>query len=64
MSDFKLEQSDLISPTWIRLQGFLKDRLDVLRLQNDHDSDPQVTAKIRGRIAEIKALLALGKPGP
>lgn len=62
MSDFKLEPSDRTSPTWIRLEAHLKARIELCHLQNDQDLDPVATAKLRGRITELKALLALSKP--
>lgn len=61
-----LLRKDLKSDTWLKVKAVLAEREGVLltRLRGDHD--PVVTAKIRGRLAEITELLALdaapGKP--
>lgn len=47
---------------WRDLMRHCEDRLAELRQRNDADQDERVTANLRGRIAEIKALLALDKP--
>jgi len=57
-----LQPSDLHTPTWLRLRAHLTARLDELRVQLEKDSPPDVTARLRGRIAEVKELLALQAP--
>lgn len=61
---FKLEVSDRQSVTWARLSSYCDDRLATLRAQNDADMSEVETAKLRGRIAEVKAMLALAKDNP
>ena len=39
-------------------------RLEELRKRNDGDLSAEQTAKIRGRIAELKDLLTLAQPAP
>lgn len=60
-----LLDSDLQSPTWLRIEKYLNDRLATLRKENDQDLDERKTAKVRGRIEEVKKLLKLKEsPGP
>jgi len=53
--------ADRQTPTWAKLERHLNMRLASLREQNDGDSDAVATATRRGRIAEVKYLLVLGK---
>lgn len=46
---------------WPKVAKHLEARLDLLRKQNDGPLDPEDTARLRGRIAEVKALLEKGK---
>lgn len=62
MSDFELLPADLTSATWLSLKQHLQDRLATLRAQNDTEQTPEKTARLRGQIAEVKRLLALGEP--
>jgi hypothetical protein len=51
------------TPLWIALRQHYERRLHSLRSQNDSMTlDPIKTAELRGRIAEVKALLNLDKP--
>lgn len=52
------------SPVWARLREMLEARLAAHRVANDADLSPEKTADLRGRIAELKVLLALDKDGP
>jgi hypothetical protein len=61
-AQFRLELNDRHSPTWAKLRRHLEARITELRRQNDSDADPMKTAKLRGRIAELKGLLSLGNP--
>lgn len=61
---FRLTPADRQSQTWARLRTHLNERLQSMRAQNDGDLDPVATAKMRGRIAEIKAMLALEQDLP
>lgn len=57
-----LTNTDRSSDTWMRIREFLEKRLEGYRAQNDGDLPPDATAKLRGRIAEVKAIIALGAP--
>ncbi len=54
-----IDPRDFDTPQWQRLRDHLTARLQQLREEND-SGDAESTAKRRGRIAEIKELLALG----
>lgn len=56
-----LSAFDRISPVWTAIDKHLNERIEVLRSKNDGDLDQIETAKIRGRIAELRAMLDLGK---
>lgn len=58
----RLTEQEIHSAVWIKLRDHMADRLEALRCQNDGDLDPLATARLRGRIAAIKELLALGQP--
>ncbi len=60
----RLAQHERGSEVWIKLEKHLTERLNTLRLQNDTDLPADATAKLRGRIFEIKSLLNLGKDLP
>lgn len=61
----KLEQHERDSALWQRIEEvYLKPRLDTLRRRNDRELDPVETAKLRGRIAEIKGLLGIAEDAP
>lgn len=51
-------------PTWIKLKKYLEARQALLRAKNDASVDAAKTEKLRGRLAEIKHLLALDQPTP
>lgn len=55
-----LAQVDRTSPTWLRVKEQLEERLAELRAQNDKTATEAQTEKLRGRIAEVKDLIALG----
>lgn len=57
--DFKVQ--DTLNPLWLKLKPHLEQRLAYLRTQNDGDADATKTANLRGRIAEVKAMLQLDK---
>jgi hypothetical protein len=46
---------------WKKVEEILNYRLDVYRRQNDAQLDERQTERLRGRIAELKDLLALGR---
>lgn len=57
----KVSDLERRTPLWLALQDHLNTRLAELRAQNDGELSPDKTAALRGRIAEVKALLALGQ---
>ena len=58
-------RDDLTGDAWARLRGALADRIEHFRSMNEQDLDEVKTARVRGRIAELKELLALGSvPAP
>ena len=57
-----LTADDLRSTTWLRLAEHLRQRRAELLGQLEKDSSPEVSAKLRGRLAQIKELLALQAP--
>lgn len=65
MDTHYLLRDDFQSRTWERMEAHLRERLAELREENDTRLDDVKTATLRGRIAEIKELLALAaKPAP
>jgi len=62
----ELTYHDKANPLWVRLEKHFTERLELLRAKNDANLDERTTAELRGRIAEIKAilLLAIDKPTP
>ena len=56
---FVLTQSDRMSPVWRTLHKYLSGRLQMLREMNDSERTLEGTARLRGQIAELKAIIAL-----
>lgn len=48
------------SALWKRIAGHYEERLTVLRARNDGDQSESATQRLRGRIQEVKSILALG----
>jgi hypothetical protein len=64
---FRLAPHERTSPLWKSLERHMLQTLAELRLMNDTSLPPERTEKLRGRIEQLKALLALGdepKPPP
>ena len=59
---FTLTQEERQSRLFLMLADHWKKRLETYRTQNDGDKDEIATANLRGRIAELKAAIALGEP--
>jgi hypothetical protein len=57
---FELSSVEKGSQVWLKIEGYLKQRLERLRLRNDKHLSPEETAQVRGEIAALKALLRLG----
>lgn len=65
MSDDPLDRRDFNGATWARLETYLRARIADLRQQNDRPQNTeQQTATLRGRILELKELLALPQAAP
>jgi len=62
---FKLAPQDRTNPLWIKLERHMQQVLAELRLMNDSTLPMERTEKLRGRIAQLKELLALAdEPKP
>ncbi len=64
---FTLAPHERASPLWKNLERHMQEQLAELRVWNDTSLPPERTEHIRGRIAQLKALLALAdepKPPP
>ena len=59
-----LTPRELQDPVWLKLKAYYELRLVDLKKQNDADLPQDQTAKLRGRIAEVKKLLDIGNPKP
>lgn len=55
-----LSKSERQGAVFQKIDAYYRDRLLTLRSENDGNLDPVATAKVRGRIAEVKYILALG----
>jgi len=62
--EFKLGHNEIHSALWIRLKEYYEARLITLRQRNDGDLDQIATARVRGRIQEIRNFLALENQAP
>lgn len=60
----KLDKADLRSSLWIRLSAHLNERLEEERVRNDGRLNPEETSRLRGRIAQLKEILALAEQEP
>lgn len=56
----KLTKEERLSAVWLKISAHYEARLQALRQKNDGNLTAEETAKVRGRIAEAKAILALG----
>ena len=56
---FALSEQDKNNPLWGALMAYFENRLQALRTKNDGALSEADTANIRGRIAEIKAMMNL-----
>ena len=59
-----LTEGDKLNPLWISIEKHYAARLEELRSKNDAPLTELETASLRGRIAEVKAFLSLGKDKP
>jgi hypothetical protein len=62
---FRLLPHERTSPLWKSLERHMQERIAELRVCNDATLSPERTEKLRGRIEQLKELLALGnEPKP
>ncbi len=62
---FELNDDERRSLLWLRLSNHLEAELSIARIQNDaKDKSHEDTAFLRGRISQLKSLLALSEPRP
>lgn len=59
-----LNESDRLSPAWLKLRAHLEERVAMHRRKNDNTMTPEATEKLRGRIAEANYVLGLERPAP
>ena len=52
------------SAIWRKIKAHLEARLVLMRERNDRSQGEAKTERLRGRIAEIKYIVALDKPAP
>lgn len=68
MKDIKkplvLTEADKRSELWLALMTRMESRIEALRRENEGDLNEAQTANKRGRIAELRAMLALHKDQP
>lgn len=62
--DHGLLQTDFESPTWMRFIAYQEKKLTELRAKNDGRMDEIETARLRGRILEVKLILGLTFDAP
>ncbi len=63
MNDFALTDGEKAHPLWLRLKARLTEQLIELRAHNDNPHLTEwETAALRGRIACLKSVIALGDP--
>jgi hypothetical protein len=64
VSDFELTSGEKSHPLWAKLKAHLQERLADARVRNDQPASEQDTAALRGRIAALKLVIALGDDRP
>lgn len=60
----KLQEHEIRSALWLRLQAHLTAQLVTLRQKNDGALSHEDTTRLRGRIAQLKEILALSQTEP
>lgn len=58
----KLTDTDRNSSTWAAVKEYAAVRITELQRDLEADRTPEQTAKLRGRIAEIRSFLRAGEP--
>lgn len=60
----ELSPAEKRSPLWLAIVEHLTERLATARAENDTSKTVEKTEHLRGRIFELKALIALGEDRP
>jgi len=58
----KLTPHEVQTAVWVKVRDHIDQRITELRAKNDGRLDPIETTELRGRIAQLKELRALGEP--
>jgi hypothetical protein len=61
--ELTLSKAERESPLWQKLERYVLARIEMARRMNDADLNEIETAKLRGRLSELKVLLAHADPG-
>jgi hypothetical protein len=64
MEKLYLTEAQKASPVWVLIERHIQGRLDDHRRKNDDQPSEAATQKLRGRIAELKALLEIASDPP
>lgn len=59
-----LDETDRGSATWMKVKAYTESRITSLQKELESDFDEQKTAKLRGRIVELRKLLTQGESPP
>jgi len=59
-----LDELEANSAVWLKIRAHLEGRLAIAHRRNAKSMSIERTEKLRGRIAELEYLVALGKPAP
>ena len=57
MDELVLTDADIHSSLWLKLVNHWETRIDYLRKMNESDKPETETAKLRGRIAELRMMI-------
>jgi hypothetical protein len=60
-NELALTDADRNTAAWLKIRAHLQQRLDALRRMNDNELSVEKTATLRGKIQEIKELIAAGE---
>jgi hypothetical protein len=58
------KHEDFDTLTWRKVKEYCDVRIATLHAQLEGDLPPEATAKVRGRIMELKLILTLDQPAP
>jgi hypothetical protein len=64
MSEELLTTSDKQSPLWLKVTRIVRHRLEVAQTRLEGTIDEAETNRVRGKIAELRAILSFGDDDP